>query len=369
VSAAAAGARGGPWGGPWIWSPRVDLAVFALPAVVAWALAAALRGRGAGALPEWAWLAFVLGVDVAHVWATIYRTYLDPAELARRPARYAGVPLGCWALGVAAHVASPALFWRALAYVAVAHFVRQQLGWAAIYRARARTTGRADRLVDAAALYAAAGVPLFLWHVSMPRPFAWFLPGDFVDCARLAPLAPAARGLWAAALVGFALYHGWRVRRGAPLAAGKVALVASTAFAWHAGIVLAADDVTFTLLNVLPHGVPYVALLWAYGRSARRRAPRSPASRVVGLGFGAFAGSLLLLAFFEEMAWDRLVWHERPWLFGARPAADLGPWWAHLVVPLLALPQATHYALDALLWRRGEANAAQAEALGFGAPG
>ncbi|HEU4536804.1 MAG TPA: hypothetical protein VFS00_21930 [Polyangiaceae bacterium] len=364
LGAPALGAARRPGGSAWIWSPALDLGVFALPALVAFALAAALQGATAGALPEWAWLCFVLGVDVAHVWSTIFRTYLDPAELRRRPLRYALVPLACWAAGALLHARSPALFWRVLAYAALLHFVRQQLGWAAVYRARARTTGRADRLIDELALYAATGVPVFLWHVSLPRPFAWFLQGDFVDLAPLAPLAPFAQGLLVAALAAFALHHARRARQGAPIAAGKIALVASTAVAWYGGIV-ADDDLTFTLTNVLPHGVPYVALLWAYARAGRRRAPGTPAARVVALGFGAFVGALLLLAFVEEMAWDALVWHDRPWLFGAWPAFELGGW-AHALVPLLALPQATHYALDALLWRRGEANAAQAEALGFG---
>jgi hypothetical protein len=353
-----------PWGGPWIWSPALDLGVFVLPALAGFALAAALRGASAGALPEWAWLCFVLGVDVAHVWSTIFRTYLDPAELRRHPRRYAAVPLACWAAGALLHQRSPALFWRALAYAALVHFVRQQLGWAAVYRARARTTDRVDRWVDDLALYAATGVPVFLWHVSLPRPFAWFLQGDFVDLAALAPLAPLAQGFLLAALTIFAWHHARRVRQGAPLAVGKIAVVASTAVAWYGGIVLASDDLTFTLTNVLPHGVPYVLLLWAYAKAGRRRAPGTPAARVVALGFGAFAGVLLLLAFVEELAWDRLVWHDRPWLFGAGPALELGGW-AHLLVPFLALPQATHYALDTLLWRRGEANAAQAEALGF----
>jgi hypothetical protein len=38
-----------------------------------------------------------------------------------------------------------------------------------------------------------------------------------------------------------------------------------------------------------------------------------------------------------------------------------------LLVPLLALPQATHYVLDGMLWRRGDTRRlpAQRRALGF----
>ncbi|OLE97463.1 MAG: hypothetical protein AUG75_08005 [Cyanobacteria bacterium 13_1_20CM_4_61_6] len=62
-----------------------------------------------------------------------------------------------------------------------------------------------------------------------------------------------------------------------------------------------------------------------------------------------FLATLWLLAYAEELLWDRGVWHERAWLFGA--AWD----WSSLkvfLVPLLALPQATHYVLDGFVWRR-----------------
>ena len=61
----------------------------------------------------------------------------------------------------------------------------------------------------------------------------------------------------------------------------------------------------------------------------------------------------LQLAFGEELLWDKLVWHERSRLFGeggpVLPADVLA-----LVVPLLALPQATHYVLDAFVWKAGK---------------
>ena len=351
---------------PWIWGRNVDLGVFLAPTLLALALALLgrrLPGRQAE-LSDGAWVLFVLGVDVAHVWATLYRTYLDPDELRRRPRLYALVPLGCWLGGVLLHARSPQLFWRVLAYLAVVHFIRQQTGWAAIYRARVGATRRVDRVVDDLTIYLATGVPLLLWHASLPRPFVWFLEGDFVPLPRLAVLAPAARALLAASLLGFLGHHLARRLRGQPAPAGKIIVVLTTALSWYAGIALLGDDLSFTLLNVLPHGVPYVALLYFYARARARERPRAPGSRLVLLGVGVFFGSLLLFAFAEEALWDRLVWHDRGWLFGLVPEADLegaATW----LVPLLAVPQATHYVLDAVLWRKKSGGEAQAEALGF----
>jgi hypothetical protein len=119
--------------------------------------------------------------------------------------------------------------------------------------------------------------------------------------------------------------------------------------------------------NVIVHGVPYMALLWAYARERAIEAPRAPLAKVVSGGIVAFAAVALALAFCEEMLWDRLVWHDRPLFFGgaALRAPLLGPIARAILVPLLAVPQATHYVLDAVLWRRGDTGAAQARALGF----
>jgi hypothetical protein len=50
------------------------------------------------------------------------------------------------------------------------------------------------------------------------------------------------------------------------------------------------------------------------------------------------------------MLWDRAIWHDRDWLFGA--GLDIGDTGALILAPLLAMPQITHYVLDAFLWRR-----------------
>ena len=76
---------------------------------------------------------------------------------------------------------------------------------------------------------------------------------------------------------------------------------------------------------------------------------------------------LLLVAFAEEWGWDRFVWHENGLFF---PGPDLFPGGALLsfLVPLLALPQATHYALDAFIWKVRPENAGSLVAIGVPVP-
>ncbi|MGC4086489.1 MAG: hypothetical protein QM756_01070 [Polyangiaceae bacterium] len=319
------------------------------------ALALGLAGGALGiqALPDGAWLLLVLAVDVAHVHATWFRTYLDGAELKRRPWRYALAPCLAYALGVWAYAHGALTFWRALAYLAVFHFVRQQVGWVALYRARAgAANGRWERVVDEAAVYAATLYPLLVWHTQPQKEFSWFVTGDFVALSA-GPWLSFAEAVWLAALGIFFGRELWRAVRQRRLALGKALVVASTALTWHVGIVEAQSDFLFTATNVIPHGVPYAWLLFAYTRERAYEAPRWSAGHVAAAGFAAFTAVLVGFAFCEQWAWDRFVEHDRGWLFGEGPL--LSPALLAWLVPLLALPQATHYLLDAVLWRRGEA--------------
>lgn len=359
---------------PWIWGRSIDLSVFggsAALALVLVGLSSLLTDEG-GALPLWGWLIFVVAVDVAHVHTTLFRTYFDRDELRRRRALYIGVPLACYAAGLSLHLVSHLAFWRVLAYLAVLHFIRQQIGWVAIYRARAGERSKLDRWLDDAVIYFATGWPILHWHAHLPRSFRWFVEGDFVTLPFVAGLVRPLGVVYVALLAAYAA-------RALILAArsnftrvntGKHVVVVTTAATWYVGIVATDTDFQFTVANVIVHGVPYMALLFAYARERSREAPAVLSSRIVAFGITAFLGVVLALAFVEEVLWDRLVWHDRPFWFGGgeRDAPLLSPLARAFLVPLLALPQATHYALDAVLWRRRETGAAQARALGFRAP-
>lgn len=329
--------------GSWLFSRRADLGVFVGSFGLSLAMLAIGEATGAlgGDTPGWAWVPAILMVDVAHVWATAYRTYFDPSELRRRPVLYAGVPAASFAALCFAYRLGEQLFWRALAYLAIAHFVRQQYGWVMLYRARAKEAH--GKGLDAFAIYAATLWPLVYWHAHAPRRFDWFFPGDVVHAPTW--IAVATFPLYVTALLAYAAraFAAWRAGRANP---GKDAVVATTALAWLVGVVLLDSDYAFTVTNVFIHGIPYIALVYFYRRANNEQTRSAPDlfSRVV-----FFVGLLWLIAYGEELVWDRAVWQERPWLFGQ--PWDVGAWRC-VLVPLLALPQATHYVLDAFLWKR-----------------
>jgi len=334
----------------WIHSPAFDGTLIVGPAVVSVLAVLLLPALHAEQTPPWGWLLFVVGVDVTHVWSSLYRTYLDPDEFRRRRDRYLLTPLACFGAGVVLYSLGSLVFWRALAYLAVLHFVRQQYGFVMVYRHRAGERGGADAALDKAAIYASMLYPLAYWHATPGRLFTWFVAGDFLTLPRWT--AGVAGLVYGAVLVAFAARQAQRALRREPLSWGKIGVVSSTAATWYIGIVAFNSDFAFTVTNVVAHGVPYMALVWLYGRrkwaSERswRTAMHHPALA------GVFVGVALLLAYLEEGVWDALVWREHGVFFGGVQAtAALSDGLLTLVVPALILPQATHYVLDAWIWK------------------
>ncbi|HSC87144.1 MAG TPA: hypothetical protein VLC09_07735 [Polyangiaceae bacterium] len=344
---------------PWLHSPLVDSLFVLAPPFLA-VLAALVFGVG------WGWemgaggfLLLVVCVDVAHVYATIFRTYLDFDELRRRPLLYTLAPVLSYAGFVLVFAGGWSLFWRCLAYFAAFHFVRQCYGLMRLY-GRGETWA-VGRRIDAFAIYGVTLFPLLYWH-AVGRAFPWFVEGDFLafESPGLARFALA--GFWASLLgfVGKEALAPRGMRRNLP----KTLIVLGSAAAWGVGILAFDRDAVFTITNIVAHGVPYLALVWIV---ASKQAARSERAELLGR-FSArsffrkryiplYLLVLITLGYLEEAIWDGLLWDAYPSLFPlASPLLgslgdvdDVGV--ARWIMPLLALPQVTHYVLDGFLWR------------------
>jgi len=179
----------------------------------------------------------------------------------------------------------------------------------------------------------------------LPRNFEWFVQDDFFSLPALVEQI-----LFPLYVLALTVYFGKSIylyfTRGF-LNVGKDIVVLTTAICWYVGIVALDSDYAFTVTNVIIHGVPYFALIYFYAKA--RRATAGKFYQKVSHNWFVFLATLWALAYVEELFWHRGVWHERLWLFG-------GEWnWENskvFLVPLLAVPQLTHYILDGFIWRR-----------------
>jgi hypothetical protein len=305
--------------------------------------------RAFGELPPWLWVVLIVGVDVSHVYSTVFRTYLDPRERARMPNLYKLFPVVSWVLGVVVYSCGSLYFWRAMAYLAVFHFVRQQYGFMMIYASRNRT---GSMRLDKAAIYSATLYPLVYWHCH-ERDFHWFVEKDFLSF-RAPMIAQMGLCIYAGILVSYLLAEVRSYRSAGKINLPKNLLLVGTALTWWVGIVTFNNDIAFTATNVIAHGVPYLALIWLY-KMKEAKLDRSRPLFFRTRGIPSYLAALFVVAFIEEAFWDGLVWRDHQQLFSwAWSLGTPSETMLAMIVPLLILPQVLHYVFDAFLWRLHE---------------
>ena len=137
-------------------------------------------------------------------------------------------------------------------------------------------------------------------------------------------------------------------------------VITGTVLSWYLGIVYYNGDLIYTTFNVIPHGIPYLALAWIYGNKKHATAVKNGnritnLERIINRNAGAvlFLGKVCVLAYVEQGFWDGLVWREHGQVFSffsRLPQVEKNLLLA-ILVPLLALPQITHYGLDGFIWK------------------
>ena len=311
-------------------------------------------------MPVAYWVILIVMIDVAHVYSTLYRTYFNPNEFRQRHPLLIAVPIFCYIGGVLLYTWSGGLFWRALAYLAVFHFIRQQYGFMRIY-SRKETHSRIVRFIDTVAIYAATIYPLLYWHFAgVHQNFNWFVDGDFV-LGKSQLVLIIIKWIYLFVIAAYLFKEIWLIIKTRQFNIPKNLIVAGTFLSWYFGIVYYNGDMAFTTLNVVSHGLPYMALIWL-NEGKRYKTKKEQKTTLLRLTFSTyggvicFAAVLVLFSYIEEGLWDGLVWREHGsvfHVFSALPAISANFLLA-LLVPFLALPQSTHYVLDGFIWKIGK---------------
>ncbi len=351
---------------PWLHKAWFDLLFILLPPVFSVSLV--LFPGNTNTVPLWAWVVFVLGIDVAHVYSTLFRTYFNPAEFAENRTIYTLIPVIVWVTGVMLYSVSAGLFWSSLAYLAVFHFIRQQYGFMRLY-SRNETLSALARKTDALVVYLGTLYPIIYWHAHLPRNFNWFVEGDFLTGLPV----EAERVFFLFYLAAIALYIAkelYFINKFKVFNIPKNLIVSGTLLSWYVGIVMFNGDMVFTITNIVSHGIPYMALVWIYGKKHQAAGGSGPA--ILRAAFSAYGPVLFILvlfvfAYIEEGMWAGLVWREHLEIFGVFSVLPVLTDKSTLswVIPLLSLPQATHYVLDGFIWKLKDEKAAWQKVMFF----
>ncbi|WP_231490020.1 hypothetical protein [Pedobacter sp. Leaf170] len=342
---------------PWLNSKATDIIFILSPAFLSLLLVLLFPSQfqNASGIPVAYWVILIVFIDVAHVYSTLYRTYFNPNTFNKQSSLLIIIPITCYVTGVMIYHFDALWFWRILAYLAVYHFVRQQYGFMRLY-SREEKLPSVIKTIDKIAIYTATLYPLIYWHFTPARNFNWFVEGDFFSFENNV-IIKYANATYLIIIAIYCLKEIYLIIKLKWINIPKNLLVAGTFLSWYFGIVYFNGDMAFTTLNVISHGIPYMALIWFFEK--KKIDYTLSRSRLLNLCFGKygivyFLAILILFAYLEEGLWDGLIWKEHQSVF--KPFTGLPRVYSNellaLLIPLLALPQATHYVLDGFIWKQ-----------------
>ncbi len=351
----------------WIISKGTDLLFLFTPVWILWIVFLSNPSYFEGSnLSLLGWVIFILGIDVSHVWSSLFRTYLNKEEFLAHKQVLIIAPIIAFVLSLTLLFLSVEWFWRAMAYLAVFHFIKQQYGFLALYKGRAGDRFQSF-LSDKFMIYFVTIYPVLFWHFNADSSFNWFVQNDFFQMYQWLP--KSAIGLFFTvgnyvywAIVGFWLFKQWQAaQKGETISTGKVLWLATTALNWWLGIVYFNSDLVFSVSNVVAHGVPYIALIYYYGK--RKTELKTGQPMVISKRLKwilALVATVLIIAFIEEYFWDMLIYREHDVFFESiypyRISQLIESPAALIALAILALPQQVHYIIDGFIWRMNARN-------------
>ena len=354
--------------GHWLISKPVDLLVLLLPVWALWLVFFSNTTFFQNIqLPLWAWVVFILGVDVGHVWSSLFRTYLDPEEFKTHKKLLILTPIILFVASVTVLSFSMLWFWRLMAYVAVFHFIKQQFGFVALYKLKAGEK-RKQLLSDKRIIYLATLYPVVYWHFNSDASFNWFMGNDFFQLHALFKNQVAVQTIFEILNWGYwgliAIWLSFEIKailKGERVSIGKILWVLTTALNWWFGIVYFNSDVIFSVSNVVAHGIPYVALIYFYNLKKKELMAQVNMKVIWRLRWIAILlFTIILAAIVEEYFWDMFVYREHHQFFETILPYNWNQtttkWGLVFAVAILALPQQTHYIIDGFIWKMNAKN-------------
>lgn len=342
----------------WIHSAKFDTLWFIfpqlIPAVIIFLLPVYFTNQQRTEIFPVSWILIVLAIDVAHVYSTVYKTYFKESARKEYSFKLKFLPFFVWMGGILIYSMSSYLFWSCLAYFAVFHFIRQQYGFFRLYTITPIQNKFRSGFMNVT-IYATTVIPVIIWHLNGQQNFNWMLEGDF-KYINLPAFVPYVKILFVLILSIYLYFEYLEKLENQRWNCGRIMLTISTAVAWYTCIVSINNDFTFSLVNVLGHGIPYLALVWITEKRTINEASSDFQKYIFSKwGWILFYLIVFVFAYAEEGIWDSLIWHEHSetfgWMYYFISSIDSDQIMA-FIVPLLIMPQVVHYILDAYIWKR-----------------
>lgn len=334
---------------PWIHKKKTDLIFILLPPFLITVIMLLFHNQMEVLQNNYSfytWLFLIVGIDVAHVYASLFKTYLNKTNYTQNKHLYLLIPFVCFFASVAAYMLGAAFFWSFLAYVAVYHFVRQQYGFMRLY-SRNEEKNKRNVFFDNLIIYNATLFPMLFWFLTPDRKFNWFVDHEFLQ-TQAPKIVDTLHVIYFSIFISYLVFTFYNSIKNKHFNIPKHLLIIGTYLSWYLGIVYFNNELIFTAFNVISHGVPYTALIFFKEVTTTKNQYGKLQKYLNKHTVITFISFLLFIAFIEEYIWEVTVWEEN---FSLQPSFYFPEAWHFIWVPLLALPQLTHYVLDGFIWK------------------
>lgn len=324
----------------WIFSAERDLALFMVPVVVSFGLFFWSHSASQLIAPLLLVLLFNI-VDSCHIFPVLFRSYFDSNQRRRHRALLIGLPLGLTGIMYGLVFIDFAYLKAIATYFLLYHHCGQQHGWIAISSRKGGDTHVVDRYLNMIAIFNVIAYPFFWWHFHQ-KGFEFFLYEPYNPAFPKVLLTLGTFIYWTinAAFIGRQIQIAVTERR---INLAKYFIFISSAFVYYFAFVLSRNAFEMTALIIMFHGVPYIGLVYYYGKNRWGKEQGFPAVFFKGKRLYLYLVFLLLLTAGWMASYEAANFiHDQHW----------GPSQFYYFIPLLIFPSMMHYALDTFVWRR-----------------
>jgi hypothetical protein len=245
-----------------------------------------------------------------------------------------------------------------LAYVAVFHFIKQQVGFILLYD---KTTENINSLkfiskkIDTLLTWIITGFPFLYWMMNYESiSLNWFIPWEYIFISRLVPQTELIWIIYIISILIYIIFQILLIFRWVKVNPIKYLYILWTAYIWFNGMVVYNSIIVFGFWNILLHGLNYYGIIIGSTYQNRNYGKLIQTMKNFWIVFLSITiiSSLLLLGYIEEFFWDQFVWREKTIIF-----SDFfyNIWYDQtiltIIVSILWSIQLTHYILDRYIWR------------------
>lgn len=310
----------------------------------------------------YSWLISTIIFDGGHIYFTLLKTYGNPIERKKLGATLLLVPLVALIFSFFLYRQSVLAFVNFTAYFAIFHFIKQQYGFLKLYSRTEFQLVRIWQWIDYLLVYLLMIYPIIYWHANYPKSFYWHAPETMFKIPEHFEITT--KYILFLSILAFIVKELYLISKGYKISIPKYLILFGTFLSWFTSIVFVDNLLFFTVIIELTHAIPYIALVWIYGKKFSMVNPtvkffntltykdfhsnKSLIYYILLMLLFGFLGFVLYLPFGFEID---LMNNQ---FFSYFQVSDFKL--LQLITPLFLVPQFTHYILDGLIWKSKNGN-------------